>query len=63
MEHRPVIMIVSRYNLATKSSMVNPYCSEWGPNSLCDNPRRSSPNESVSDLRYLIFIWDVIVVL
>ena len=58
-----MIMIVSGYTLARKSSMEKLDRSEWVPTSLCDNPRYSSPKESVTELRNFMFIWDVIVVL
>ena len=56
MDHLPMVMIVSRYNMARKSSVENPYRSEWGPTYLCENPRRSSPKYSVPDLIFLIII-------
>ena len=56
MEHLPMIIIVSRYNLDRKSSMENPHWREWVTTSLCDNPRRFIPKESVLDLRDLIVI-------
>ena len=48
--HLPMIMIVSGYTLARKSSTENPDQSEWVPTSLRENPRSSSPKESVPDL-------------
>ena len=58
-----MIMIISGYNLARKISMTNPYWSEWVTTFLCDNPRISSPKEIITDLSFLIVIWDFIVVL
>ena len=63
LDHLPIIMIVSGYTLARKISIEKPYRSKWGPTSLWENPRRSSPKESVPDLSDLVVIWDVIVVL
>ena len=63
MEHLPMIMIVSEYTLARKSSMEKSDQSEWVPTYFWENPRRSSPKDSVPDLSNLVVIWDVIVVL
>ena len=35
--------------------------SEWVPTSLCENPIRYSPKDSLPDLRDLILIRDIIV--
>ena len=63
LDYHPTIMIVSGYTLARKSSTAKPDRSEWVPNSLWEDPRRSSPKESVPDLSDLVVIWDVIVLL
>ena len=42
--------------------MANTEQMEWVPTSLCDNPSISLPKESVPDLRYLVVMWEVIVV-
>ena len=51
------------YTLARKSYLEKPDQSELLSPSLWENPRHSSPNESVPILSNLIVIWDVIVVL
>ena len=56
MDHIPMIMIVYRYNLYRKSSIVNSDRSEWVPNYLCENLRHSSQKESVPDLIFVIII-------
>ena len=58
-----MVMIVSGCTMSRKSSMANHDRSEWVPTYLCDNPRRSPPKESVTELSVLIFILDSIVVL
>ena len=58
-----MIMIVSGYTLARKSSMAKPDRSEWVPTFFSDNPRHSYPKESVLDLSDMVVILDVIVVL
>ena len=63
MDHRPMIVIISGYTIARKSSMAKPNWSEWVPISLCKEPRCFSPKESLPDLRFLVLILDVIVVL
>ena len=37
--------------------------SEWLPTCLCENPKRSSPKESVPDLSNLVVVWGAIVML
>ena len=63
MEYCPMIMIFSAYSLARKIFMEKPYQVEWVPTSMCENPIRSSPKESVPDIRNFIFVWGVIVVM
>ena len=58
-----MIVIVSRYTRAKKSSMENPDMREWVPNYLCENIRPSPPKDSVMYLRDLIVILDDIVLL
>ena len=59
----PMIMIVSGYTLARKSSMANPDRMEWVPTSLCENTSLSSSKESVPALSEFVVICEVIVVL
>ena len=54
--HRPMIMIVSGYNLDRKSSMSNPDGRKWMPTSLYENTSLSSPKESMPNLRDLVVI-------
>ena len=63
LDHRPIIMIVSRYTLARKTAVAKPYQSDWVTTSLWENPRCSSPKVSVPDLSDLVVILDIIVVL
>ena len=56
MDHLPIIVIVSGYTGARKSSLENDDYREWVPISLCDKPKFYSLKESVSDIRYLIVI-------
>ena len=62
-EHHPIIIIVSGFTLARRRSTEKPDRSEWVPTSLYENPRRSSPKESVPKPSDLIVIWDIIVLL
>ena len=50
MDHIPIIMIVYGYTMDSKSSMDNPDQSELVPTYFCENTRRSSQKESVTDL-------------
>ena len=56
LDHIPIIMIISGYTLARKTSMENTDQSEWVPNYLCENLRRSSLKDSVTELSDLIVI-------
>ena len=51
-----MIIIVSGYTRARKSSISNHNQREWVPTSLCENPRRYYLNDSVLDLSDLIVI-------
>ena len=57
---RPMIMIVSGYNLSRYSFMANHDHMEWVPTSLCENPSLSSPKESVLALSEFVVICEVI---
>ena len=61
MDHLPMIIIVSGYNMDRKRSMANNEWSKWVTTYLCENPRRSSQKESVPDINILIVIWDVMI--
>ena len=63
LDHCFIIMIVSGYTLAIKSSLVNPEQREWVSTSLCENIIFNFPKESVPDHRYLVVIWELIYVL
>ena len=54
--HISMIIIVSGYTLAMYSSMGNLDQMELVPTSLCEKPSLSSPEESVPDLRDLVFM-------
>ena len=60
MDHYLMIMIVSRYTLARKSSVVKPFWSEWVPIYLQENLRQSSPKEHFPDPIDFIVFWDVV---
>ena len=63
LEHRSMIIFVSGYTLARKSSMENPDRREWVPTSLCENPRLSFPKDNVpylSDLGVILEVMDVL---
>ena len=62
LERLTIIIIVSGYTCARKSSTENPDRREWLTSSLCDNSRRSSLKKSVMGIRDLIIVWDFIVV-
>ena len=54
MDHLPIIMIVYEYTMARKGYMEPTDCSEWVITYLYENTIRSSPKESVPDLRNLL---------
>ena len=56
MGHLSMIIIVSGYNLARKSSTANTDRSKWVPTYFCENPSHSSPEEIIPDLSVLIVI-------
>ena len=60
LNHGPMIMIVSGYNLDRNSSMENPEQREGVPTYLCENPSPHSSKESVPGLRDFVVILEVI---
>ena len=58
-----MIMIVYGYTISRKISIENSDRTECVYHSLCENPRLSSPKESITDLSIFIVILDVMVVL